>query len=224
MGSEEHLSYYSVFDGHAGTDAACYAASHLHELLIASQHYPEDPVQVPIFTTKLVFEFIICVLQAFTDAFLTCDKDFTVSSKKSGTTAVCALIRDDTIYIAWLGDSTATLVREGVTVKVMDSHKPDRPDERARVEGLGGTVIHWGAWRVNGQLAVSYHLDFILIGVGYFLTRFHLIIQVSRAIGDGDYKPFVTAQPDITTIKRNGTEDFIIGFRACTLKMRCVGC
>jgi len=168
VGSEEHLSYYSVFDGHAGTDAACYAASHLHELLIASQHYPEDPVQ------------------AFTDAFLTCDADFTASSKKSGSTAVCALIRDDTIYIAWLGDSTATLVREGVTVKVMDSHKPDRPDERARVEGLGGTVIHWGAWRVNGQLAVS------------------------RAIGDGEYKPYVTAQPDITTIKRNGTEDFII--------------
>ena len=46
MGSEEHLSYYSVFDGHAGTDAACYAASHLHELLVASQYYPEDPVQV----------------------------------------------------------------------------------------------------------------------------------------------------------------------------------
>merc|ERR1719462_855341 len=168
VGSEEHLSYYSVFDGHAGTDAACYAASHLHELLVASQYYPEDPVQ------------------AFTDAFLTCDKDFTMSSKKSGTTAVCALIRDDTIYIAWLGDSTATLVREGVTVKVMDSHKPDRPDERARVEALGGTVIHWGAWRVKGQLAVS------------------------RAIGDGDYKPLVTAQPDITTIKRNGTEDFLI--------------
>ena len=35
--------------------------------------------------------------------------------------------------------------------------------------------------------------------------------QVSRAIGDGDYKPLVTAQPDITTIKRNGTEDFLIG-------------
>ena len=48
VGSEEHLSYYSVFDGHAGTDAACYAASHLHELLVASQYYPEDPVQVDI--------------------------------------------------------------------------------------------------------------------------------------------------------------------------------
>ena len=51
VGSEEHLSYYSVFDGHAGTDAACYAASHLHELLVASQHYPEDPVQVSGNTT-----------------------------------------------------------------------------------------------------------------------------------------------------------------------------
>ena len=57
VGSEEHLSYYSVFDGHAGTDAACYAASHLHELLIASQHYPEDPVQVlPIFPKQFEFE------------------------------------------------------------------------------------------------------------------------------------------------------------------------
>ena len=60
VGSEEHLSYYSVFDGHAGTDAACYAASHLHELLIASQHYPEDPEQVAIFPVKLEFELMIC--------------------------------------------------------------------------------------------------------------------------------------------------------------------
>ena len=115
------------------------------------------------------------MVQAFTDAFLTCDAHFTANSKKSGSTAVCALIRDDTIYIAWLGDSTATLVREGVTVKVMDSHKPDRPDERARVEGLGGTVIHWGAWRVNGQLAVSSHL-YIRFNTYMVLVTLHWIL------------------------------------------------
>ena len=168
VSSEEHLSYYAVFDGHAGTDAACYAASNLHEMLVASPNYPEDPVQ------------------AFSDAFLRCDQEFTATSKKSGTTGVVALLRDSMIYLAWLGDSVATLVREGTTVKIMDSHKPDRADEKARIEGLGGTVIYWGAWRVNGQLAVS------------------------RAIGDGEYKPLVTAQPDVTTIQRNGTEDFII--------------
>ena len=28
-------------------------------------------------------------------------------------------------------------------------------DEKSRIENLGGAVIHWGTWRVNGQLAVS---------------------------------------------------------------------
>jgi hypothetical protein len=28
-------------------------------------------------------------------------------------------------------------------------------DERDRIEGMGGAVLYWGAWRVNGQLAVS---------------------------------------------------------------------
>ena len=28
-------------------------------------------------------------------------------------------------------------------------------DEKCRIENLGGAVIHWGTWRVNGQLAVS---------------------------------------------------------------------
>ena len=30
MASEPPLSYYAVFDGHAGKDAAAFAASHLH--------------------------------------------------------------------------------------------------------------------------------------------------------------------------------------------------
>ena len=37
----------------------------------------------------------------------------------------------------------------------MESHKPNREDERARIEALGGTIMHWGTWRVNGQLAVA---------------------------------------------------------------------
>ncbi len=28
--------------------------------------------------------------------------------------------------------------------------------------------------------------------------------------GDGDYKPYVSADPDVTTIEMNGTEDFMI--------------
>ena len=46
---------------------------------------------------------------------------------KSGTTAVCSLIRGNTLYSAWLGDSQAVLVRNGYPVKVVEPHKPNRP-------------------------------------------------------------------------------------------------
>ena len=87
----EHVSFYAVFDGHLGTDAAAYAAAHLHELLVESSAYPGNPVQ------------------AFQEAFTTCDKDFVATSKKSGSTAVCALIKGGMLYAAWLGDSQASL-------------------------------------------------------------------------------------------------------------------
>lgn len=38
-------SYYAVFDGHAGTDAAFYAASQLHEKLVRNRHFATDPSQ-----------------------------------------------------------------------------------------------------------------------------------------------------------------------------------
>ena len=42
---EPALSFYGVYDGHAGKDAAAFAASHLHGRIIQSTHYPTDPVK-----------------------------------------------------------------------------------------------------------------------------------------------------------------------------------
>jgi len=161
-------SYYAVFDGHGGTDAASYATCHLLHQLVLSPNYPDN---IPL---------------AFKDAFIQMDKNFLNKKSKSGATAVCCLMKEDKIYFAWLGDSEAILVRNGASISVVAPHKPDRCDERARIEGLGGAVIHWGTWRINGQLAVS------------------------RAIGDKEYKPLVSSEPDVTTVEVDGSEDFII--------------
>jgi protein phosphatase 1E len=165
---EPPLSFYAVYDGHAGKDAAAFAASHLHGKILASSHYPTDPVE------------------AIKEAFNQTDEAFLEKRNNSGTTAVFTFIRGQTIYAAWLGDSQAILVRNGYSMKIIEPHKPNRPDEKTRIENLGGAVVHWGTWRVNGQLAVS------------------------RAIGDGNYKPYVCSDPDVTTIVMNGTEDFLI--------------
>ena len=73
-----------------GMDVAELAA-HLHEHVIESASYPSDPVA------------------AFTEAFIKCDEEFVTKSKKSGTTAICSLIKGETIFTAWLGDSQAVL-------------------------------------------------------------------------------------------------------------------
>lgn len=45
---------------------------------------------------------------------------------KSGSTAVTVFIQEDTIYIAWVGDSQAILAKDGQALKIMDPHKPER--------------------------------------------------------------------------------------------------
>ncbi|CAG0896738.1 unnamed protein product [Darwinula stevensoni] len=161
-------SFYGVFDGHAGTDAATYAASLLHERIASSPHYISD------------------LGKAIHDAFTETDAHFCEKKLESGTTAVICLIRGKTLYVAWLGDSQAMLVRGGKPIAVVDPHKPERKDEKLRIENLGGCVIHYGTWRVQGHLAVS------------------------RAIGDQQYKPFVTGEPDVEEVGLDGTEDVLV--------------
>ncbi len=36
-----------------------------------------------------------------------------------------------------------------------EDHKPNRTDERSRIEAAGGVVVWAGTWRVGGVLAVS---------------------------------------------------------------------
>jgi len=55
-------NYYAVFDGHGGQDAAAYCATHLHQYLAESVHYPTDPER------------------ALRDAFLTTDAQFIAKS------------------------------------------------------------------------------------------------------------------------------------------------
>ncbi len=62
----------------------------------------------------------------------------------------------------------------------------NREDEERRIRALGGRVLFWGRWRVEGVLAVS------------------------RAIGDVNLKPFVTCEPDFVTRKIQEQDMFLV--------------
>ena len=91
-----------------------------------------------------------------------------------GTTAIVATVHDGKVTVANAGDSRCILVRRGGTALALsDDHKPSREDEVTRIRDLGGKVIYWGRWRVQGVLAVS------------------------RAIGDVNLQPYITAVPEV---------------------------
>uniref|UniRef100_A0A8C2FZU6 Protein phosphatase, Mg2+/Mn2+ dependent, 1E n=1 Tax=Cyprinus carpio TaxID=7962 RepID=A0A8C2FZU6_CYPCA len=64
--------------------------------------------------------------------------------------------------------------------------KASREDEKKRIEALGGCVIWFGTWRVNGSLSVS------------------------RAIGDSVHKPYICGDADCTAFSLDGSEDYLI--------------
>ncbi|XP_030273981.1 protein phosphatase 1F [Sparus aurata] len=165
-------AYYAVFDGHGGVDAATYAATHLHVALSKQETLLNDAAT------------------AFKTAFKLTDDMFKAKAKRerlrSGTTGVAVLIQDEELTVSWLGDSQAILVRKGHVVTLMDPHKPDREDEKRRIEDLGGCITFMGCWRVNGTYAVS------------------------RAIGDFDQKPYVSGEADCSVTKLSGDEDYIL--------------
>ncbi|OAD56766.1 Protein phosphatase 1F [Eufriesea mexicana] len=138
-------NYYAVFDGHGGQDAAAYSASHLHQYLAESIYYPTDPEV------------------ALRDAFRVTDNLFLSKthseysrSVTSGTTAVCTLILNKKLYVAWVGDSTAILVKRDSIIQLVNPHRLHRKDEVERIQRAGGVVMKsMGIMRVNGVFSIS---------------------------------------------------------------------
>ncbi|XP_029922598.1 integrin-linked kinase-associated serine/threonine phosphatase 2C isoform X3 [Myripristis murdjan] len=180
------VSYFAVFDGHGGARASRFAAEHLHHTLAA-----KFPSGEPDNLDKLLKK---CLL----DTFRQTDDDFLKKASsqkpawKDGSTATCVLVVDDVVYVANLGDSRAVLCRmEGggaerraVTLALSKEHNPTIYEERMRIQRAGGTVR-----------------DGRVLGV----------LEVSRSIGDGQYKRCgVISTPDLRRCQLTANDRFII--------------
>ncbi|CAL5035648.1 unnamed protein product [Urochloa decumbens] len=103
-----------------------------------------------------------------------------------GSTAVVTLLVRGTVVVANCGDSRAVLCRglAGVPpIPLSYDHKPNRPDELARIHAVGGQVMYK---RVRGVLAMT------------------------RALGDRKLRPDVIAEPEITITERMADDQCLI--------------
>eukprot|EP00456_Euglypha_rotunda_P007026 TRINITY_DN11231_c0_g1_i13.p1 TRINITY_DN11231_c0_g1~~TRINITY_DN11231_c0_g1_i13.p1 ORF type:complete len:183 (+),score=19.95 TRINITY_DN11231_c0_g1_i13:185-733(+) len=121
-------SFFSVYDGHAGTVCAKYCKQNVHLNFYKDEFFATD------------------VSKALCNGLLTTDKNFTKGCRdlnllaSSGSTAIASFIEDKCLMTANVGDSRGVLCRSGKAVALSIDHKPGRPDEVRRIEKLGGKV------------------------------------------------------------------------------------
>ncbi|RLM98700.1 putative protein phosphatase 2C 52 [Panicum miliaceum] len=169
---DKQISLFGIFDGHGGSRAAEYLKEHLFDNLMKHPEFMKD--------TKL----------AISETYRKTDSEFLDAERNShrddGSTASTAVLVGDHLYVANVGDSRAVISKAGKAIALSEDHKPNRSDERKRIESAGGIVMWAGTWRVGGVLAMS------------------------RAFGNRLLKQFVIAEPEIQEQEINDELEFLI--------------
>ncbi|XP_040171526.1 protein phosphatase 1B [Anopheles arabiensis] len=179
--SLDDWNYFAVFDGHAGDNVAKHCAANLLQRIITTTEFGNNDITKGIHTGFLQL-----------DESMRAIPELASGLDKSGTTAVCAFISGQHLYIANCGDSRAVLCQNAQPIFTTQDHKPILPGEKERIQNAGGSVM---VQRVNGSLAVS------------------------RALGDYDYKKvanlgqceqLVSPEPEIFCRDREPADEFLV--------------
>lgn len=140
-------SFYAVFDGHGGSEAAAYVKNNAMRLFFEDTPLP----QVYDNDDKLLEDLRNSHQKAFSLADQSLADECTVCDF-CGTTALTALVFGNHLLVANAGDSRAVLCRKGVAVPMSEDHRPSCLPEQMRVKRLGGYIEDG---YLNGELAVT---------------------------------------------------------------------
>ena len=126
-----NISYFNIYDGHAGNKCCEFLKKFLHHYIFESDFFPLNPIK------------------ALEDGFNVCENKFMslIHSDNqffdpSGSCAIVILIINDMCYIANLGDSRALYsCNDGKKfLQLSRDHKPNDPLEKIRIYKAGGSI------------------------------------------------------------------------------------
>lgn len=170
------INYFGIYDGHGGKFVSKFLHDNLPTFFFDKRmKYPV--VKKVIYST---YDYIENILK----------KKYLKHTMHCGSTCLVVInYRVNNInYLNVLntGDTRAVLCRGNIAIPLTKDHKPDWPDERKRIEELGGKIYKDGPdWRIKD-------------------------LSVSRAFCDFDAEPFVTSKPDIFKYKLDSNDNFLI--------------
>lgn len=193
--------FFGVYDGHGGHKIAQWAQEGFHTTLYDAEQEFSD--------TKIAIE----------ASFITFNDCIKGQAYNQGTTATIALVRNDRLYVANVGDSRAVLSVNGKAEQASIDHNPHLLlAEKTRIEANG-------VWRIKYLSSAPNTIPFLdkanetdkrkiyttsRIQRTNIPPRSNCGLSVSRALGDHFFEGAVIANPDIHIRKLDGTEDFLI--------------
>ena len=200
--ANEPYVLFAVFDGHGGDAVSSFLAARFSETLFerASNDDETDETGAGRITPAALLR--RDPSEALRRACLACDEEIVARFPKPagfrsgpgpGSTAVVALFAltetNPRAFVACVGDSRCVAAdQHGTVVFETVDQRPNRAEERARVEALGGTV------RVVGGVA-----------------RAAGVLAVSRAFGNAGIKACVKADPEVSTLALESVDSGLSG-------------
>jgi len=176
------INFFSVFDGHGGKAVSKFLKDNLPQFFLnkfKKNIYLDNSNSIKYF--HKVFELLQKQLHI----------NHPRVSRYCGSTCCIGIHykndnNDDRLWIINVGDSRAVKCNKlNIAEQLSQDHKPNSPDEKLRIEQLGGTIEFDGVdWRVKD-------------------------LSLSRAFGDLECTPYVTHLPQIYKYKLNN-DKFIV--------------
>jgi serine/threonine protein phosphatase PrpC len=172
------INFFAVFDGHGGKAVSKYLKKVLPPLFV--NKFDKDMYSNAAIVSRYIKRVFDRIQKSLND-------DHPKLAQYCGSTACIVIHYKDILWVANIGDSrTIKCNKSNIAEQLTQDHKPNNPDERVRIENLGGKIKFDGVdWRIND-------------------------LSLSRAFGDIDCTPYVTHVPQIYKYKVLPTDKFII--------------
>jgi len=169
--------FFGIYDGHRNSYVSDYLQRNLHTTIQNSSDVQYQPIK------------------AIKEAFSKIDQEVLKNQEalniQGGSTALCAYIRSNSLYLANVGDSKAIVIRDGLPVTLNIEHRANNEEERKNVENRGGYVFEKKGATTS---------RFLVQGA----------LELTRSIGDPSYKEFITCEPDVKEYKFDKHDQYII--------------
>ena len=129
------ISYFSIFDGHAGRQCSEFLKKNFYEYLMKSPLFPDEPIRA------IKETFIKAESEFYKLAY---DPNTKKLKDKSGSCALIMVIIDNILYSVNLGDSRALYSYDTgrYLFQITRDHKPNDETEKKRIEKAGGSIYY----------------------------------------------------------------------------------